>query len=290
MSGDHLFSNRKQEVIIGDSRVVADRNQELRAGVNGHKDKLIKGKGPHETEWVKFVAKRKSVGKGKAKGQENRPPTSQHVLQSSFVAQDMEPTNLSFIKKLPVMQAQRNEAASLSSGDDVPGSEVDLARPDSETDMPMHRISFLQASRTLGSLDAGIHSQEHGLSPMHNLDELVGIGAKNFPALVRDLKTHYQLGFLAILETMCTQEASVGKVQQLGFPNMELIQCEGYSGGIWCFWEHSILSVSVLERHHQFVHLLVTGSTGHSWMLTVVYVSPSCIGRQILWENLSHIA
>ncbi|KAI9124212.1 hypothetical protein K1719_005512 [Acacia pycnantha] len=250
MTGDQACVNKKQEINIGDPRVVADKIQTLKAGVNGHKVELIKEKGPPQSEWVKVSAKKKSVGKGKAKGKENRSPPSQQVPQSSFVAQDMEPTKSFSSKNPPVMQA----------------------------------------SSTLGSLVAGIHSQEHGLLPMHNLDELMGTGAKSFPALVCDLKSHYELDFLAILETRYTQEASVGRVQQLGFPNMELIQCEGYSGGIWCFWDHSISSVTVLERHHQFVHLLVTGSTGQSWMFTVVYASTSCVGRQILWENLSRIA
>ncbi|KAK4258548.1 hypothetical protein QN277_004989 [Acacia crassicarpa] len=117
-----------------------------------------------------------------------------------------------------------------------------------------------------------------------------GTGALSFPALVRDLKTHYRLDFIAVLETRCTKEASLSRAQQLGFPNMELIDCEGYSGGIWCLWEHSISSISVIERHHQFMHLQVTGAAGNSWMLTVVYASPTCASRRLLWDNLSRLA
>ncbi|KAI9075717.1 hypothetical protein K1719_042333 [Acacia pycnantha] len=117
-----------------------------------------------------------------------------------------------------------------------------------------------------------------------------GTEAKTFPALVRDLKAHYQLNFIAILEIRCTKEASKRRASQLGFPNMELIDCEGYSGGIWCLWDHSITSISLLERHHQFIHLQVTGVSGILWMLTVVYASPSCASLQILWDNLSRLA
>ncbi|KAI9109541.1 hypothetical protein K1719_019595 [Acacia pycnantha] len=34
----------------------------------------------------------------------------------------------------------------------------------------------------------------------------------------------------------------------------------------------------------------VNGTTGHSWTLTVVYASPSCISRRVLWDNLSRLA
>ncbi|KAI9070704.1 hypothetical protein K1719_047332 [Acacia pycnantha] len=80
------------------------------------------------------------------------------------------------------------------------------------------------------------------------------------------------------------------RASQLGFSNMELIDCEGYSGGIWCLWNPSIASISVLERHHQFIHLQVNATKGHSWTLTVVYASPSCISRRVLWDNLSRLA
>ncbi|KAK4283181.1 hypothetical protein QN277_000163 [Acacia crassicarpa] len=117
-----------------------------------------------------------------------------------------------------------------------------------------------------------------------------GTGAPSFPALIRDLKAHYRLDFLAILETRCSKEASRRRAQALGFHNMELIDCEGYSGGIWCFWEHSITSVLVIERHRQFMHLQVTGASGCSWILTVVYASPVCASRRMLWDNLSRLA
>ncbi|KAI9084859.1 hypothetical protein K1719_033265 [Acacia pycnantha] len=117
-----------------------------------------------------------------------------------------------------------------------------------------------------------------------------GTGAKSFPALVRDLKTHYQLNFIAILETRCNKEVSHRRANLLGFPNMELVDCEGYSGGIWCLWDHSITSISVIERHHQFLHLQVTGAAGSSWVITVIYASPSGVARRALWDNLSRLA
>ncbi|KAI9113418.1 hypothetical protein K1719_015345 [Acacia pycnantha] len=117
-----------------------------------------------------------------------------------------------------------------------------------------------------------------------------GTGARSFPALVRDLKAHYQLDFIAILEMRCKKDLSIGRAKQLGFPYMELMDGEGYSGGIWCLWEHSIGSVSLIERHSQFVHFQVTSIAGLTWTFMVVYASPSCVNCRSLWDNLARLA
>ncbi|KAK4254012.1 hypothetical protein QN277_009448 [Acacia crassicarpa] len=117
-----------------------------------------------------------------------------------------------------------------------------------------------------------------------------GTGAQSFPALVCDLKTHYQLNFIAILETRCNKAVSQSRASQLGFPNMELVDCEGYSGGIWCLWDHSFTSVSLIERHPQFLHFQVSRAAGCSWTITVVYGSPLCTSRRVLWDNLTRLA
>ncbi|KAK4254761.1 hypothetical protein QN277_010094 [Acacia crassicarpa] len=117
-----------------------------------------------------------------------------------------------------------------------------------------------------------------------------GTGAGSFPGLVRDLKSYYQLNFVAIVETRCAKELSLGRANQLGFSSMELIDCEGYSGGIWCLWDNNIISISLSERHHQYMHLQVNGIAGRVWTLTVVYASPSCTPHRVLWNNLSRLA
>ncbi|KAK4252840.1 hypothetical protein QN277_010985 [Acacia crassicarpa] len=116
-----------------------------------------------------------------------------------------------------------------------------------------------------------------------------GTRAQSFLALVRDLKSQYHLDFIAVLEIRCAKTASTGRASQLGFSNMEIIDCEGYSGGIYCLWEPSISHVTILEQHHQYMHILITGATGHTWTLTMVYGAPSCAGRRSLWENLSRL-
>ncbi|KAK4259900.1 hypothetical protein QN277_006188 [Acacia crassicarpa] len=117
-----------------------------------------------------------------------------------------------------------------------------------------------------------------------------GTGARSFPALIRDLKAHYNLNFIAILETRCAKELSIRRAQWLGFSNLEIIDCEGYSGGIWCLWDENNVTVSVLERHHQFIHLQVTTPSRPSWLFSVVYASPSSGVRRLVWDHLARLA
>ncbi|KAI9128451.1 hypothetical protein K1719_001444 [Acacia pycnantha] len=63
------------------------------------------------------------------------------------------------------------------------------------------------------------------------------------------------------METRCTPQMAQVRAQNLRFSNMEIMDCGGYSGGIWCVWDGSIVVVSLLERHHQFLHFQITSST-----------------------------
>ncbi|KAK4263183.1 hypothetical protein QN277_028635 [Acacia crassicarpa] len=117
-----------------------------------------------------------------------------------------------------------------------------------------------------------------------------GIGARSFPALVRNLKAHYHLDFITLLETRCTKEMSLSRANQLGFSNFELMDCEGYSSGIWCLWDNTISSVAMIECHHQFVHFQISRVAGDTWTCTIIYASPSGAARRTLWDNLSRLA
>ena len=59
-----------------------------------------------------------------------------------------------------------------------------------------------------------------------------GTGSKSFPSLVRELKTHHKLDFLAIVETRSDMENSARRIRSLGFNNFTFTAAVGYSGGI----------------------------------------------------------
>lgn len=64
----------------------------------------------------------------------------------------------------------------------------------------------------------------------------------------------------------------------------------GHSGGIWCTWDRSRWTVSVLRASDQCVHMRVQWRSETPWLLTVVYGSPQLPRRQILWCELREIA
>ncbi|KAI9126639.1 hypothetical protein K1719_002235 [Acacia pycnantha] len=238
---------------------------------------MAKNKGSLKTEWIQVGSKRKTLNKGKSKGKENRPPANR-PLSSTPMGHGLGPMIQNSFMSL---QELTDQTISTSSGPIVGNSSCNV----DSSHLGHSDVIGLEAGCNLG------HSNEGGVlmedsSTMHGR----GTGAKSFPALVRDLKAHYQLNFIAILETRCSMDMSQQRASNLGFPHMELVECEGFSGGIWCLWDHGITSIILLERHRQFIHLQVTRAAGNSWTITVVYASPSSVSRHILWENLSRIS
>ncbi|KAI9108637.1 hypothetical protein K1719_020284 [Acacia pycnantha] len=207
------------------------------------------------------------MSKSKAKGNENNPPARRDMRKPTS-GRGLEPIASNSFVVLQNMEAQLSILAPPTCEEPMGDNNMGLLLANNINEKPKSGCSLPQTERALGTLED---------------QNSRGTGAKSFPALVRDLKTHYRLDFIAILETRCTREVSQGRAQQLGFPNMELIDYEGYSGGIWCLWEHSITSISLIERHHQFIHLQVTEAAGCSRTLTVVYTSPTCVSWRVLW-------
>ncbi|XP_028758817.1 uncharacterized protein LOC114717788 [Neltuma alba] len=116
-----------------------------------------------------------------------------------------------------------------------------------------------------------------------------GTGSKAFPNLVQELRRHYHLDFLALLETRADKQKTEQRISRLGFQEFSFTEAVGFSGGIWCLWGAGIRRVEVLEQHKQFIHLRVENSRLDSWCMTVVYASPNLAARRSLWSNLSRL-
>ena len=116
-----------------------------------------------------------------------------------------------------------------------------------------------------------------------------GTGLKSFPSLVREIKKQYKLDFLAILETRANASKTERIIRQLGFSKFTFSAAEGYSGGIWCLWEEGSLTIEVIDRQKQFMHLCIVTAKKEKWFLTVVYASPNHIYRRSLWSALFQI-
>ncbi|KAI9111692.1 hypothetical protein K1719_017382 [Acacia pycnantha] len=78
-----------------------------------------------------------------------------------------------------------------------------------------------------------------------------GTGTRSFTSLIRDMRTHYHLDFIAILKLAPARAIVADVLNPQDFEQWSLMDCEGYKRRNLCLWDHSISSF-VLERHHQF--------------------------------------
>lgn len=64
----------------------------------------------------------------------------------------------------------------------------------------------------------------------------------------------------------------------------------GYAGGIVVAWKEEFLTVELITKKFQFIHLKMRLEKEREWYFTPVYASPNEDNRRILWEELKVIA
>ncbi|KAI9125946.1 hypothetical protein K1719_003364 [Acacia pycnantha] len=218
--------------VAGDERESRHRimQTEIVANVNGIKREDKKSKGPTKSEWVQVGSKRKNVSKGKLKGKENNPPARRPPRKSSL-GHVLEPVSLN---SFSILQGPATELEALIPNE----ADVQVGLGDTNS---IATVSTMGNAKEARVMIKDITQERSSSGPMQalNSDVLIGTGAVSFPALVRDLKSHYKLNFIALLETRCSKEVSHGRASKLGFPIMELIDCEGsWSSDI--AWPHNM--------------------------------------------------
>ncbi|PKI51404.1 hypothetical protein CRG98_028200 [Punica granatum] len=67
------------------------------------------------------------------------------------------------------------------------------------------------------------------------------------------------------------------------------IEAQGFSRGIWVWWNSLNVNITVIDRHPQAFHLKVTQGR-HEWYLTVIYACPRVAPRCDLWQFLADTA
>ncbi|XP_028770189.1 uncharacterized protein LOC114727667 [Neltuma alba] len=141
-------------------------------------------------------------------------------------------------------------------------------------------------------------SRDNTLATVEEPDEVARIvdgdiimkgGAKTFPSLIQELKNHFCLDFLALVETRSDKQKSERRIGSLGFQGYTFIEAEGFSGGIWCLWNAGVQKVDVIEQHRQFLHLRIINSRREHYFFTVIYASPHMVARRHLWSELHRI-
>lgn len=117
-----------------------------------------------------------------------------------------------------------------------------------------------------------------------------GAGDNNFPGLMRDCIRIYNLSFVAILEPRISGVRADSVVNRLGMDGMVRVEANGFSGGIWCLWKQSSLSVDVVSSSCYCIHLKIGPHSASPWYMSVVYASPQAGMREAVWEELTTFA
>jgi hypothetical protein len=95
---------------------------------------------------------------------------------------------------------------------------------------------------------------------------------------------------IVIVEIRCDPRKLQRSIQLLGYDEFAATEVHGYAGGIMVGWKRDNITVDVVSKNFQFMHLRVKYPYGSWWCFTAVYASPNVDRRKSLWYDLTEIA
>ncbi|KAI9086739.1 hypothetical protein K1719_031333 [Acacia pycnantha] len=108
-------------------------------------------------------------------------------------------------------------------------------------------------------------------------------------SLVRHLRSVCKnpLPSLRILaETKCELESNFLCLKNLGYDSLAFVPSVGRSGGIVAAWKSNLISISVIRKERQFIHLQCFSEETQMFLLTAVYSIPNAPQKHALWRDL----
>lgn len=115
-----------------------------------------------------------------------------------------------------------------------------------------------------------------------------GVGSSDFKAAVLDLIKTNSVDFLFICEPRVKFAKVKKHFQKLGFNTIEVVEANGFSGGLWVMWNSNKSHLSSYDSTTRSISLKVS-SIGCDWILTCLYASPCKTSRQELWNYLTAV-
>lgn len=101
----------------------------------------------------------------------------------------------------------------------------------------------------------------------------MGIGSSKFFTNLKDMVQIHKLVFLFLLEPRLLSVKARRILCRLYFTNMVVVEAQGFSGGIWCFWVASRVEISMITANAQSMTIAIMREEVVKWCLTVVYTS-----------------
>ncbi|XP_040372858.1 uncharacterized protein LOC112194030 [Rosa chinensis] len=116
-----------------------------------------------------------------------------------------------------------------------------------------------------------------------------GAGSEKFRSDIADLVKLHSIDILAVCEPRVQFSKAKDSLLSLGFTDYIIVEANGFSGGIWLFWKSNLLKVHFVDKNCQSITVRVTLPGGITWMLTVLYASPTNSVRSSLWNYFDHL-
>ncbi|GLT58776.1 hypothetical protein SLA2020_316440 [Shorea laevis] len=118
-----------------------------------------------------------------------------------------------------------------------------------------------------------------------------GAANDDFKRNAKEIIREHNPGIFIIMETKLAGERATEVARSLGLPKWELVDADGYAGGIWLLWDDSRFSVDILTKGSQVIHALVKVIShpcfsDFNWFLSAIYARPQYDIRCLLWDNL----
>ncbi|CAL8105061.1 unnamed protein product [Prunus armeniaca] len=116
-----------------------------------------------------------------------------------------------------------------------------------------------------------------------------GAACTKFKTTVMNLSHTHHMDILFICEPRISGGKAIDVVKSLGFSNYEIVDANGFSGGLWLLWNASKVTVDIVGTSAQSISACVCWLDQPPWMFTAVYAHPCIAKRQKLWDYLSFV-
>ncbi|XP_071939846.1 uncharacterized protein [Coffea arabica] len=94
---------------------------------------------------------------------------------------------------------------------------------------------------------------------------------------------------LVLVETRTSSDKGARILRRFNFNQMAFVEAQGFSGGIWMFWNDREVEVEVVSTNWQIVNTVVKNRDGKEWLMSAIYASPEKELQKLLWKYLQEL-
>lgn len=117
-----------------------------------------------------------------------------------------------------------------------------------------------------------------------------GAISPRFYRCLKEILRQYYPDVLFLMEPRVQSQKGRRILQSFSYTQYVAVEADGFSGGLWCFWNENDVALEILEASDQYINVAVLRDGVVDWVLTLVYASPMPSIRGKLWRKWVHMA